>query len=453
MADAKVPGGGGHREPPHSIDSELALLGSIMLRPNAIEKVYDIIQSGDFYRSAHRHIYEAMLEQYNRRDAIDVVTLSEQLERQDHLEHVGGVEFLTQLLNAVPTSHNITSYATIIADKSILRSLLEVTWEIIEEGYTASREVRELLDDAERKVFEVGQREVKSSLVPIEQVVSDSLAEVLKYFQDGAGYTGVATGFEKLDEITNGFQRGELIIIAARPSMGKSAFALNIAENVALRDKAPVAVITLEMSAYTCGLRMLSSIARVDLARLRRGEADKDDYYNLTKAGSALSECPIFIDDSGAISTDEIRAKCRRLKAEKGLELLVIDYIQLLQARRGIQSREQQISDISRSLKALAKELNIPVVALSQLNRGVENRDDKRPRLSDIRESGAVEQDADMILFIYRKEYYETDDPEAEGKAEVIVSKNRNGPTGAVELTFLKKYTRFENLERYHTEP
>ena len=453
MAEVKIPAA--HREPPNSVESELALLGSIMLRPNALEKVYDIISPGDFYRANHRYIYEVMLELYNRRDAIDVVTVSERLTRQKRLDQVGGVEFLSQLTENVPTSHNITSYATIIADKAILRSLLETAWEIIEEGYTATRDVREIVDEAERKVFEVGQREVKSSLEPIEEIVNNSLKEVLKYFQEGAGYTGVATGFEKFDEITNGLQRGELVIIGARPSMGKSALALNMAENVALRDRTPVAVFTLEMSSNMCGMRMLASIARVDLAKLRKGEADQKDYYDLTKAGSALSEAPIYIDDSGGLTIDEIRAKSRRLKADKGLGLVIVDYIQLLQPRAGIQSREQQIADISRSLKALAKELYVPVVALSQLNRAVENRsaDERRPRLSDIRESGAVEQDADLICFIYRHEYYNPDDFESKGRAEVIIAKNRNGPTGACDLTFLKQYTRFENLDEYHTEP
>jgi replicative DNA helicase len=442
------------REMPHSEESELALLGSILLRPTAIEKVYDIIRPGDFYRSAHRHVYEAMLERFNNRDAIDLITLQETLTTNEKLEQVGGVEFLSELSESVPTSYNIVSYAQIIADKAILRDLLETTWGIIEEGYSPGRAVREIVDDAERKIFEVGQREVESALKPIDEVVRESLKDIDKYFAEGEKFTGTATGFYELDDLTNGLQPGELSIIAARPSMGKTAFALNIAENVAIRDNLPVLIFTLEMSAKACGLRMLSSIAKIDMSRLRKGEADKDDYYDLTRAGSVLAESPLFIDDSGFVGTDDIRVKGRRLKAEKKkLGLILIDYIQLMRPRQGIQSREQQISDISRSLKGIAKELDVPVVALSQLNRGVENRDNKRPRLSDIRESGAVEQDADMIFFIYRDDYYNPETSESPGMAEIRLAKNRNGPTGNAELVFLKKNARFENKEQHRDDP
>jgi replicative DNA helicase len=455
MAEAKIKpqGAGYHREPPHSVESELALIGSIMLRPSSLDKVIDVLSPSDFYRSAHRLVYEAMLELNTKRDAIDVVTLAERLEKTGKLDSAGGVEFLTELTEAVPTSHNIENYGRIIADKAILRGLVDAAWEILEDGYSSSLDVREIIDEAERKVFEVGQREVTPSLAPIDQIVMQSLKEIDEHLKKGAGFTGIPTGYEKLDELTNGLQRGELIVIAARPSMGKSAFALNIAENIALRDNIPVVVFTLEMSKEQCGLRFLSSQGRVNLQRLYAGDSDAEDFQRLTRAAGALDKAPIYIDDSGYISTDEIRAKCRRLKAEKGLGLIVIDYIQLMKTRKGIESREQQISDISRSLKGMAKELDVPVLALSQLNRKVEDRPDKRPHLSDIRESGAVEQDADLIAFIYRHEYYNPDDIESKGKAEVIVAKHRQGPTGKVELTFLGEFIRFENLELGRDDP
>lgn len=442
------------REMPNSQSSEVALLGSIFLRPNSIEQVVDIIRPGDFYRSNHRNIYEAMTELYRKRDAIDVLTVSDSLEKQNLLEQVGGMDYLSELSETVPTSYNIASYANIIANKAMLRALLETCHGIVEKGYSSSQDAREIVDEAEKLVFEVGQREIKSSVDQISEVVQGSLKAIKKYFEEGDKFTGVPTGFERIDDLTNGLQPGELTILAARPSMGKSALALNIAANIGLTEKSkPVVIFTLEMSKETCGMRMLSTLARVDLSSVRKGEAKENDFYNLTQAGAALYEAPIYIDDTGFIGTDEIRAKSRRLKAQNdGLSLIIIDYIQLMKPREGIQSREQQISDISRSLKAIAKEMHVPVMALSQLNRGVENREDKRPRLADIRESGAVEQDADMIMFIYRAVYYKPQgdpdfDPETENQAEVILAKNRNGPTGHATLVFLNKFARFENLE------
>ncbi len=461
------------REMPHSLESEVALLGSILLRPTSIERVYDIVRPGDFYRLAHRTIYEAMVRLYNEREAIDVVTLTTELEKQDQLGSAGGVEFLVELSEAVPTSHNIVSYANIIADKAMLRDLLETTWEIIDEGYSATKEVREIVDEAESKVFQVGQREIRTSTVTIEDMVHaslDSIDKAMKEFKSGNVITGVPSGFTDLDDITKGFQGGDLLILAARPSMGKTAFALNIATHIASEVKKPAIVFTMEMNARICTLRMLASMAKVDLGRLRVGDLSNEEYKKLQGAGSLLHDAPLFIDDTGMVSTDEIRAKCRRIKADKGLGMVVIDYIQLMKARDLRAPREQQVADISRSLKAIAKEMDVPVMALSQLNRGVENRDDKRPRMADIRESGAVEQDADLIMFLYRDEYYlekqkkfyEAEEKldvwqqkmdECLGVAEVIISKHRNGMTGTVDLSFVKECTVFQNLEKRHDSP
>lgn len=441
------------REMPNSLTSEAALLGSIFLRPNSIEEIFEIVKPGDFYRSAHRIIYEAMVALFQKGEAIDVLTVSDRLETKKQLDQAGGLDTLSELAEIVPTSHNIKSYAAIIAEKAQLRQLVEAGYALIDSGYSENQGVKEIIEQSENRIFEIGQREIRSTIDPVAQVVTDSLKNLQDYFEKGSGVTGVSTGFEKIDELTNGLQPGELTVIAARPSMGKSALALNIASNVVLaQDARPVALFTLEMSNDVCGMRLLASLARVDLAAVRRGEANENDFYSLTKAGSKLYEAPFFIDDTGYITTDEIRAKCRRLKARHGgLGLVVVDYIQLLKPRGNIQSREQQVSDFSRSLKSLAKELSVPVIALSQLNRAVENRDNKRPRLADIRESGAVEQDADMIFFIYRGEYYNPDDPELLGKAEINLSKNRNGPTGVCHLAFHNRFARFENLaeDRY----
>ena len=441
------------KQMPHSIESELALLGSIILRPPALDNVSDIIQPGDFYKAGHRKVYEAMLGLSKKGEAIDFVTITAWLEKAEALEQAGGMEFLSELTENVPTSHNIRSYAKIIADKARLRALLEAAWGIIEEGYTSKRDVSEILEEAEHKIFEVGQREIQSTLTSMDDIVIQSMTHLDQFSEGGQTFTGVPTGFSKLDDLTNGLQKGELTVIAARPSMGKSAFAFNIATNVAIGSGLPVVIFTLEMSAVSCGVRMLCSQAGVDIQKLRNGEATTEDFKDFTRAAAMLSEAPIFIDDAGLIGTDEIRAKCRRMKARHDIGLVIIDYLQLLKVRRGVENREQQISDMSRSLKALAKELNVPVVCISQLNRAVENREDKRPRLADIRESGAVEQDADMIAFIYRHEYYHEDDEESHGKAEVILAKNRNGPTGKVEIQFDKRFARFRDLERYRDDP
>ncbi len=435
---------------PNSIESELALLGSIMLRPPAIDLISDLLRVEDFYKASHRKIFEAMLYLGSRNDAIDLITLSEHLEKEGNLEQVGGVIYLSELTENVPTSHNIRTYARIIVDKAQLRNLLDACRGIIDDAYNSGADVSEIINDAERTIMEVGERDIQSSIKPIDDVIIQSMTHLDQFSEGGQTFTGVPTGYSKLDELTNGLQKGELTVIAARPSMGKSAFAFNIAANVAIGANIKVAFFTLEMSAVSCGVRMLCSQAGVDIMRLRNGEATTTDFQDFTKAAAMLSDAPIYIDDAGMISTDEIRAKCRRIK---DLGLIIVDYLQLVKPRRGIENREQQISDMSRSLKAISKELNVPIVCLSQLNRGVEKRDDKRPRLADIRESGAVEQDADMIAFIYRHEYYHEDDLESKGLAEVILSKNRNGPTGKAELQFDRRFARFRELERYRDDP
>jgi len=435
-----------NRQMPHSIESELALLGSIMLRTDAIDDV-SFLQAGDFYKSAHRKIFEGMRAIYRKNEPVDNVTLTAWLENNEALEQVGGIEFLSEITNNVPTSHNIKSYATIIKEKSNLRNLNEILWQGMELIHS-NLPFAEILEELEAKLFKAGQGQLSDSITKIDDIIIESMSH-LDQFEEGVGsFTGVSTGFEDLDLLTNGLQKGELTVIAARPSMGKTALALDIATNAALNDNLPVAIFSMEMGATAIGIRMICSESGVNIQLLRNGDAAEGDYKALTKAAAKLSECQIFIDDSGLISTGEILSRCRRLKSKHNIGLVVVDYLQLLKARRGIENREQQISDMSRSLKQIARDLNLPVVCLSQLNRGVEGRDNKRPRLSDIRESGAVEQDADMIAFIYRDDYY-NDNSEFPGIAEVNLAKNRNGPTGKVELHFNIGVARFGNLDKF----
>lgn len=435
------------RLPPQSLEAEVSVLGAILLENEALNRVLEILTESDFYRESHRKIFSAIINLYERSEPADLITLSEELKRLNHLEETGGVEYLNSLVNNISTAANIVYYSKIIKEKSILRKLINRSTEIISEGYAYSGDVDDLLDRAEQSIFEITEDRVRPSFYPLKDIIKSSFKTIEKLYEKRQLITGVPTGFSKLDEMTSGLQASDLIIVAGRPSMGKTSFALNIAQNAAIDGPVPSAIFSLEMSKEQLALRMLCSEAKVDAHKIRGGFLSEADWPKLTRSAGLLSEAPIFIDDTAALSPLEMRAKCRRLKAEKSLGLVIVDYLQLMRGRSGMERREQEISDISRSLKSLAKEIHVPVIALSQLNRRVEERGDKRPQLSDLRESGALEQDADVIIFLYRDEVYnKSEDNPNRGKAEIIIGKQRNGPTGTFELVFLDKYTCFENL-------
>ncbi|MGQ9696077.1 MAG: replicative DNA helicase, partial [Thermodesulfobacteriota bacterium] len=430
------------RLPPQNLEAEVSVLGGILLENEAINQVLEILQTADFYREGHRKIFSAMVQLYERNEPVDLITLAEVLKKKDELESVGGLDYLNQLVNSVPTAANISYYANIIKEKSLLRKLIQRATEIINEGYGISGDINDFLDRAERLIFEISEDRVRPSFYTLKEILKTSFKTIEKLYEKKEIITGVPTGFTKLDELTSGLQPSDLIIVAGRPSMGKTTFALNIAQHAAIEASITSAIFSLEMAKEQLALRMLCSEAKIDAHRLRGGFLSESDWPKLTRAAGKLSEAPIFIDDTPAISALEMRAKARRLKSEHNLGLLVVDYLQLMRGRTDSETREQEISDISRSLKALAKELNIPVIALSQLNRRVEDRSDKRPQLADLRESGAIEQDADVIIFLYRDEVYNrSEENPNKGKAEIIIGKQRNGPTDKFELAFIDKYT------------
>jgi len=439
------------RIPPQSLEAEVSVLGGILLENEALNRVLEVIREGDFYRESHRKIFSAILNLYERNEPADLITLSEVLKKRGSFEEVGGIEYLNSLVNSVPTAANISYYAKIIKEKSILRKLINRATEIISQGYGDAGDVDEFLDRAEHSIFEISEDRVRPSFYPIKDIIKSSFKTIEKLYEKRQLITGVATGFSRLDELTSGLQPSDLIIVAGRPSMGKTAFALNIAQHAAIEARVPAAIFSLEMAKEQLALRMLCSEAKVDAHRLRGGFLSESDWPKLTRAAGNLSEAPIFIDDTPGLTALEMRAKSRRLKAERNLGLIIVDYLQLMRGKANSDTREQEISDISRSLKALAKELTVPVIALSQLNRRVEERGDRRPQLADLRESGAIEQDADVIIFLYRDEVYSRSD-ENKGKAEIIIGKQRNGPTDKFELAFLDKYTCFENLSSIREE-
>jgi replicative DNA helicase len=445
--------------PPQNLEAEQAVLGGVLIDNSVLPQVVEILQAQDFYRSGHRRIFEAMVALFERDDSIDLITVREILEQKNHLEDAGGTAYLASLIDMVPTAANVSFHSRIVREKALLRGLISTATEIASQSYEGSQDVEILLDEAERRIFDISERRTRAGFVGIRSILKDSFKVIEKLYDKKEMITGVATGIVELDKLTSGFQPSDLIVIAGRPSMGKTALVLNIAEFIGVKSRLPVAVFSLEMSKEQLVMRMLSSRAKVDSNRLRNGFLTPQDWPRLSVAAGELSEALIFIDDSPSISVLEIRAKARRLKAEHDVGIIIIDYLQLIRGRDRVESRQQEISEISRSLKALAKELKVPVVALSQLSRAVETRGgDRRPLLSDLRESGAIEQDADVVAFIYREEVYKKDDEDAAmsdiaGKAEILVRKQRNGPTGTVHLTFLKEYTRFENQEtRYHPE-
>lgn len=437
------------RVPPQNIEAEQAVLGAMLIEKEAIARVTELLKGGDFYREAHRLIFEAMLDLYNRNEAVDMITVIELLKREDNLEKVGGIAYVTSLANSVPTAANVHYHAKIVEEKALLRQLIQTSTKIAALGYEGSEEVSQIVDQAEKMILEVSNRRIGGDFTPIKSIVLDAFGKIEQLYESRGGITGLATGFKDLDRLTSGLQKSDLILVAARPSMGKTAFTLNIASNVAIREKKAVAFFSLEMSKEQLVQRMLCAEASIDSQKLRIGELEDDDWTKLINAADRLSGAPIFIDDTAGISVLEMRSKARRLKVEHDLSLIIIDYLQLMQGSggKGGENRQQEISEISRSLKGLARELGVPVVALSQLSRSVESRQVKKPMLSDLRESGSLEQDADIVAFRYREDYY---NPDTENKniTEIIVAKHRNGPVDSVQLFFHKQFTRFADLTR-----
>lgn len=438
-----------HKLPPQNLEAEQSVLGGILLDNPALNTVLEALTPADFYSDAHRKIFKAIIDLSERSEPCDLITLSNILKDQKRIDQVGGTAYLASLVDNVASSANISYYVKIIKEKSVLRRLIGSATEILNKSYDAGMDVDDILDEAEHAIFEISENKIRPAFHPIREIIRESFKTIERLYDKKELITGVATGFERLDELTSGLQNSDLIIIAGRPSMGKTAFALNIAQYAALEAGVPVAIFSLEMAREQLATRMLSAEARVDSQRLRKGFLGETDWPKLTTAAGRLSDAPIYIDDTPAITVMEMKAKSRRLKADAGLGLVVLDYLQLMRGSSFKDSREQEISEISRSLKALAKELSLPVIALSQLNRKVEDRTNRRPQMADLRESGAIEQDADVIAFIYRDEVYNrSDDNPEKGMAEIIIGKQRNGPTGIVKLAFQEKYTRFENLAR-----
>jgi replicative DNA helicase len=438
-----------HHLPPQNLEAEASLISAVLIDNSALLDILEILTPEDFYRSAHQRIFEAITELFTRNEPVDLVTLANILKEKGHLENIGGAAFLSKLVDTAPMAVNAAHYAKIVHDKANVRRLIAKSNQIVQRCFEDRGNVDDLLDFAEQSVFEIAENKSRKSFYPISALIEENIDKLEERQGNRTLITGVPTGFTDLDYLTSGFQPSDLIILAARPSMGKTAFALNMARNTAVETNTAVALFSLEMSKEQLSMRMLCAEARVDSHRLRGGFLSNEDWTNLTQAASVLSEAPIFIDDSPDLNSLDIRAKARRLKMDNKLGLIIIDYLQLMQGRRNIERRDLEISEISRSLKALAKELNVPVIALSQLNRKLEERTDKRPKLSDLRESGALEQDADVVMFIYRDEVYNRDEHNQNtGKAEIIVAKHRNGPTGDVHLAFIHASTRFENLAR-----
>ena len=435
------------RQPPHSEDAEQSLLGGIMLEERAWDRVADIVSGMDFYRPDHRLIFAAMGDLVERNQPLDAITVGDHLQRQDKLDDAGGRAYLARLVGNTPGAANIRRYASIVREHAMLRQLIEVGGDIAASGFESEgRQVEELVDQAEQRVFEIAERGQRSGagFIAVKEMVQPSIDRLDALSKSEGGITGVASGFEDLDKLTAGLQAGDLIVIAGRPSMGKTTLALNIAENAAIGHDLATGVFSMEMPKEQVAMRMIGSIGRVNQSHLRSGRLTEDDWTRINSAGSMMSHAPIFIDDAPGLTPIEVRARSRRLKREHGLGMVVVDYLQLMQVGGSIENRATEISEISRSLKSLARELNVPVVALSQLNRSVEQRNDKRPVMSDLRESGAIEQDADVIIFIYREEVYDSETPR-KGVAEIIIGKQRNGPTGTFLLTFKGEFTRFES--------
>lgn len=442
--------------PPQNLEAEQAVLGSVFLDQDAVVEAMEFIEPKDFYRRNHQLIFQAMIELANRNEAIDVITMKDQLEQFNLLEDIGGIEYLSELALSVPTAANVGYYAKLVEEKSLLRRLIQTGTEIVRRGYEQGDEVEIILDEAERKILEVSEKRNRSGFLSIREVLNSSIEQIDRLYQQNEEITGLPTGYHALDKMTAGLQPEELIILAARPAVGKTAFALNIAQNVGTKTDRSVAIFSLEMGAESLVNRMLCAEGSIEASHLRTGQLSEEEWHNLIIAMGSLSKADIYIDDTPGIKISEIRAKCRKLAQEKGnLGLILIDYLQLIEGT-GRENRQQEVSEISRQLKKLAKELKVPVIALSQLSRGVEQRQDKRPVLSDIRESGSIEQDADIVAFLYRDDYYDRGDNDDDDQAmdhsepnniiEVIIEKNRSGARGTVELLFIKEYNKFSSL-------
>jgi len=441
------------RVPPHNHEAEQSVIGAIFLEPQTLITAAEILMPDDFYRTAHQKIFLTMLNLSDQGKAIDVITVTEELSAKKELEDVGGLSYLAELANAVPTAANIVHYAKIVEEKALLRRLIRTATKIVEDGYTREDEVEALLSEAEKKMMEVANRKNAGDFKHVKDVLVQTYDNIEQLQLRDGDITGITTGFIDLDRITAGFQRNDLIIVAARPSVGKTAFALNVARNAAIKARENVAIFSLEMGADQLVMRMLCAEGNIDAQTLRTGSLEEEDWRKLTMAMGSLSNAGIYIDDTPGIRINEIRSKCRRLAQEHGLGMIMIDYLQLIQGSgRPGENRQQEVSEISRSLKGLARELKVPVIALSQLSRGVEQRQDKRPMMSDLRESGSIEQDADIVAFLYRDDYY---DKESENKdqIEIILAKQRNGPTGTVTLAFVKQYNKFLDIEHHAEAP
>ena len=441
------------RTPPHAVDAERAVLGALLLEPGAYESVLDAgLRPEHFYRPAHGTVFKVIAELHAAAEPIDTLTVVDELLRKGQLEQVGGAAAISQLEALLPTAAHAGAYARLVREKAILRQLIENATNVVQSAYAQDKRVEDILDEAERSILEISQGNSKKSIVPMRELVARASRALEKAYNQKSAITGVATGFRQLDYMTSGLQPGELIIVAARPSMGKTAFTLNVASHVSIRLNKPVMFFSLEMGADQLVQRLLGAEARVDLSNLKKGIVRNEEWATLAEAAGRLSDAALYIDETPSISVAEMRNKCRRQMHDTGLSMVIIDYLQLMQGPPGYDNKATEVGEISKGLKTIARELNIPVIALSQLNRGVESRTDKRPMMSDLRESGAIEQDADIIAFLYREEYYLRDKtPEDKlGIAEVIVAKHRNGPVGSIELRFFNNFTRFENLDRDH---
>ncbi|MFP4697995.1 MAG: replicative DNA helicase [Eubacteriales bacterium] len=433
---------------PHSLEAEQSVIGSMLLNREAIAIASEFIRGDDFYQKQLGVVFESMIELYNGNQPVDLVTLQNILTQKNVLEQIGGIKYLSDLAGAVPTSAHIKNYAVIVKEKAILRRLIRESEQIASECYQNKDKLEVILDSAEKRIFNLIQNRNASDFAPIKEIVLSTLENIEKAHQNQGQVTGIETGFSDLDYKTSGLQPSDFVLIAARPSMGKTAFALNVAQHVSIKEDVPTAIFSLEMSKEQLVNRLLCSESMIDAQKVRTGNLEETDWEKIAEGSAVLAKAPLYIDDTPGISVSEIRAKCRKLKLEKGLGLILIDYLQLMSSGgKRIESRQQEISEISRSLKALAREMEAPVVALSQLSRACEARADHRPMLSDLRESGAIEQDADVVMFLYRDEYYNPD-TEAKNQAELIVAKQRNGPTGTINLVWLGQYTKFVNMER-----
>ena len=437
--------------PPQNREAEMSVLGAMFFDEIALAKAIEVLAPDFFYDQRHQNIFSAMITLFSRNHPVDLITVSEELKKRKQLEELGGISYLTQLTTIVPTAANIEHYARIVKDKALLRKLIQSGTQIVQNSLEAEGNAREMIDSAEKMIFDIGQSQIENKTVQIKDIIHESMEAIDQLFQRKEHITGIATGFHEFDMKTAGLQPSDLIIVAGRPSMGKSAFATAIIEHAGINLKKPVVIFSLEMSKEQLVQRMLCSHARVDAQKVRTGYLSHQDWPKLTNAAGKLSEAPIFIDDTPGQTVLEIRAKARRLKMKHDISLIVIDYLQLMQGAKSSENRQQEISEISRSLKALAREIRVPVIAVSQLSRAVESRTGNRPQLSDLRESGAIEQDADVVVFLFREEYYQPSE-ENRNKAEAIIAKQRNGPTGAVPLVFLKEWTRFDNPEFFRSE-